>query len=108
MATETKLVKDADPAPVIVPVATKPFYMSKTLWALAIAAAGYFLQKAGAPVDPGPNADFSQIQTYIQEVAAAKGNVSTILGIALTAIGFVSALISRIISDTKLTLTKKK
>jgi hypothetical protein len=85
---------------------TKPWYTSKTLYGLVIAAAGFFLAKYGVPAAPSDNADFAQIQSYIAAIKAANGSFTSIAGTVLTAIGFLAALYGRIKADTQLTLGK--
>lgn len=85
---------------------TKPFWQSKTLIGLALAAGGYFLSKWGVPVTPAANSDFNQIQTYIEQIKQANGSFTAIAGTIITAAGFITALYGRIVSETKLTLKK--
>ena len=80
----------------------KKWYQSKTIGGILIALVGTALLALG--VDPGVtlpvNPDVVQVQDYVTQVQNAHGNISTILGIALSAFGTVLGIIGRIKAET--------
>jgi hypothetical protein len=74
------------------------WYQSKTIGGIILAVVGavvaYFGIQTG--VDLPANPDLAQATQYVSEVKAAHGNVATIIGVAINAIGYVIALIGRV------------
>lgn len=80
----------------------KKWYQSKTIGGIALAVIGALFVAIG--MDPGvtlpPNPDVQQAQEYIAQVKNAEGNVSTIIGVVLNAIGYLVAIWGRIKAET--------
>lgn len=82
---------------------TKPWYLSKTIWGIVVAAAGFALQKFGVsePVLPA-NPDFEAGKAFVEAVKAAKGSVESLIAVGMQVVGFLLALYGRIKADTKI------
>lgn len=87
---------------------SKPVWQSKTLWGILIAAGGFFLHKFGieVPAPANPNADFVQMQSYINQVKCAQGSMKDLASIAMNAAGFIMAFWGRLKADSALGVKK--
>ena len=82
----------------------KPWWQSKTIWGILIAAVGYISSEVlkVPEVSLPENADFEQIQAYVEAVKAAKGNLSVIISQVVSAIGTVLAIVGRVKAESKI------
>lgn len=82
---------------------TKSWWQSRTIWGILAAAAGTILTNLGISVNPpAPNADYSVLAGYANQVQAAHGNWQVIAGIALAAIGTLVGIYGRVKADTSI------
>jgi hypothetical protein len=83
---------------------SKSWYQSKTIWGILIAAVGYVLSNVlQVPSVALPeNADFDQLKSYADAVAAAKGDISVIASQVVSAFGSLLAIIGRVKADSKI------
>lgn len=81
---------------------SKPWYQSKTIWGILIAAVGYVLSTVLQVPDVAlpDNADFDQLKDYAEAIEAAKGDVSVIISQVVSAFGTVLAIIGRVKADS--------
>lgn len=80
----------------------KPWYLSKTIWGIVIAAVGAVLTSQGVDVEVPANADYDQIAAFVEAFKAAEGGVQSIAGTVLTVAGFLLALYGRVVADTQI------
>jgi len=81
----------------------KPWYQSKTIWGVLIAAAGFFAaQYLQAPVEAPANADFEQLKAHVDAVKAAKGNFASLVSQAVAVVASITAIIGRVKADSKI------
>jgi hypothetical protein len=81
----------------------KPWYQSKTIWGVLIAAGAFFAaQYLQAPVEAPANADFEQLKAHVDAVKAAKGNVASLVSQAVAVVASITAIIGRIKADSKI------
>lgn len=85
---------------------TKKWYQSKTIGGIILAIIGAVFMFFGMDtgVELPANADAEQIKAYYEQIKAADGNISTIIGIGVSAVGYLMALIGRVKAETKVTL----
>ena len=81
---------------------TKKWWQSKTIWGILAAAVGTFLAAQGVDIAPPANADFEQLKQYYEQIRAAQGNIQQLIGIGLSAVGFIVALFGRITATKKI------
>lgn len=83
---------------------TKPWYQSKTIWGILIAAVGYVLSEVlkVPDVQLPPNADFEQLKAYTDAVKAAQGDVAVIVSQAISAVGTVLAIYGRVKAESSI------
>lgn len=83
---------------------SKKWYQSKTIWGIVIAFVGYLLSnKLGVSgIDVPNSSDLEEIQKYYEQVVATKGNLSDLIGVILSIIGSLVALVGRIKAETTL------
>ena len=81
---------------------TKKWYLSKTIWGVLVAAAGFLFQKFGIEVSLPTNIDFETGKGYIDAVVAAKGSWESLVAVGMQVVGFALALYGRIKADTKI------
>lgn len=81
---------------------TKPWYQSKTIWGILIAAVGYVLSEVlkVPDVQLPPNADFEQLKAYTDAVKAAQGDVAVIVSQVVSAVGTVLAIYGRVKAES--------
>lgn len=83
---------------------TKKWYQSKTIGGILLSLVGlafaYFGIETGTELPP--NADVEQIKAYAEQIKAADGNISTIIGIGIAAVGYIMAFIGRVKADKKI------
>lgn len=82
----------------------KPWWQSKTIWGILIAAVGYVVSevlKVPSVVLP-ENADFDQLKAYAEAVKAANGNLSVIISQGVAAIGTLLAIVGRVKAESKI------
>jgi hypothetical protein len=83
---------------------TKPWYQSKTIWGILIAAVGYVLSEVlkVPDVQLPPNADFEQLKAYTDAVKAAQGDVAVIVSQVVSAVGTVLAIYGRVKAESSI------
>jgi hypothetical protein len=82
----------------------KPWWQSKTIWGILIAAVGFVISevlKVPNVVLP-ENADFEQLQAYVEAVKAAKGDLSVIISQVVSAVGAILAIYGRVKAESKI------
>jgi len=82
----------------------KPWWQSKTIWGVVIAAVGFMLSQVLKVPDVAlpENADFEQIKAYVDAIKAAEGNISVIISQVVAAIGTLLAIVGRVKADQKI------
>lgn len=84
----------------------KKWYKSTTIWGIFIGILGSILMANG--IEYGSqlpeNADAEQILAYYEQIKDADGNVSSLIGIGVSALGFLMALIGRVKAEKKVKL----
>lgn len=80
---------------------TKKWYQSKTIWAIFIGFIALIASQVGV-TDPSLPAspDVAQAVDYVHQVQAAKGSVTQIISVAISAIAFAFGVYGRIKADT--------
>jgi hypothetical protein len=81
---------------------TKPWYLSKTIWGIIVAAIGFAFSKFGVEVSLPTNLDFENGKAYIEAVKAAKGSWESLVAVGMQVVGWALALYGRIKADTKI------
>ena len=81
---------------------SKPWYLSKTIWGIVVAAIGFAFQKFGVDVALPTNIDFETGKGYIESVKAAKGSWESLVAVGMQVVGFLLALFGRVKADTKI------
>lgn len=84
--------------------AVKPWWQSKTIWGILIAAVGYVISEVlkVPSVSLPENADFEQLQQYVEAVKAAKGDLAVIISQVVSAVGTVLAIYGRVKAEQKI------
>ena len=84
--------------------AVKPWWQSKTIWGILIAAVGFVISEVLKVPDVvlPENADFEQLQQYVEAVKAAKGDLSVIISQAVSAVGTLLAIYGRVKAEAKI------
>lgn len=82
----------------------KPWWQSKTIWGILIAAVGYVVSEVLKVPSVGlpENADFDQLKAYAEAVKAANGNLSVIISQGVAAIGTLLAIVGRVKAESKI------
>jgi hypothetical protein len=81
---------------------TKKWYLSKTIWGVIVAAAGFLFQKFGIDVAVPANIDFETGKSYVDAVVASKGSWESLVAVGMQVIGFALAFYGRVKADTKI------
>jgi hypothetical protein len=84
--------------------AVKPWWQSRTIWGILIAAVGFVISEVlkVPEVSLPENADFEQLQAYVEAVKAANGNLSVIISQVVSAVGTLLAIYGRVKAEAKI------
>ena len=84
--------------------AVKPWWQSKTIWGILIAAVGFVISEVLKVPDVvlPENADFEQLQAYVEAVKAANGNITVIISQVIAAVGTLLAIYGRVKAESKI------
>lgn len=84
--------------------AVKPWWQSKTIWGILIAAVGFVISEVLKVPDVvlPENADFEQLQQYVEAVKAAQGNLTVIISQVIAAVGTILAIYGRVKAEAKI------
>lgn len=84
--------------------AVKPWWQSKTIWGILIAAVGFVISEVLKVPDVvlPENADFEQLKQYAEAVKAAKGDLAVIISQVVSAVGTVLAIYGRVKAEAKI------
>ena len=78
----------------------KKWWQSKTIWGILISAGGVILLNQGVDVAVPENPDFEQLKEYYEQVKAAQGDIGKIIGVIVSAVGFLLTLYGRFKAST--------
>lgn len=82
----------------------KPWWQSKTIWGILIAAAGFVISEVlkVPSVSLPENADFEQLKQYAEAVKASQGNITVIISQVVAAVGAVLGIYGRVVAESKI------
>lgn len=82
----------------------KPWWQSKTIWGILIAAAGFVISEVLKVPDVvlPENADFEQLKQYAEAVKASQGNITVIISQVVAAVGAVLSIYGRVVAESKI------
>jgi len=80
----------------------KPWWKSKTIWGIAIAAAGMVLKNNKVDFDLPSNADATQIVDYYNQVKENQGGMVGIFPTILSTAGFIVGIYGRLTAEAEI------
>lgn len=82
----------------------KPWWQSKTIWGILIAAVGFVISEVLKVPDVvlPENADFEQLKQYAEAVKASQGNITVIISQVVAAVGAVLSIYGRVVAESKI------